>query len=228
MDYASTQPPAGWYPDPAGSGAERYWDGASWSHVTRASTRRENQVPGGLEPSVLAGWWARAGAIVVDAVLLAIPGYLLLQWLAPGAMEAISEWVRQVYLVTASGRTQLPPEPASAIEDLNRASLAMTAVAVLYRAFFVAWRGATPGKMLLRIQVIPVLEPTATRPDAVKALVRAVVQEVLAIGVLLPVALVSYLMPLFTARKQTLHDMVAGTIVVKKATQRSLGDDTVR
>ncbi|MFT3887316.1 MAG: RDD family protein [Arachnia sp.] len=29
------QPPAGWYPDPAGSDGERFWDGVAWSQATR-------------------------------------------------------------------------------------------------------------------------------------------------------------------------------------------------
>jgi hypothetical protein len=28
-------PPAGWYPDPAGSAGERYWDGAAWTERTQ-------------------------------------------------------------------------------------------------------------------------------------------------------------------------------------------------
>ena len=29
------QPPRGWYPDPSGSAAERYWDGTTWGNETR-------------------------------------------------------------------------------------------------------------------------------------------------------------------------------------------------
>lgn len=35
MSYTTAQPPAGWYPDPAGSGGERFWDGTAWSQATR-------------------------------------------------------------------------------------------------------------------------------------------------------------------------------------------------
>ncbi|HMR48962.1 MAG TPA: RDD family protein [Arachnia sp.] len=35
MSYTAAPPPAGWYPDPAGSGGERFWDGTAWSQATR-------------------------------------------------------------------------------------------------------------------------------------------------------------------------------------------------
>ncbi|MDO5066543.1 MAG: RDD family protein [Propionibacteriaceae bacterium] len=228
MEHTSPQPSAGWYPDPAGSGTERYWDGASWSPVTRPSTRLDFPAFGGMGEVRLAGWWARFAAVIIDGLVLAIPGYLLIQLLAPGALEAIVAWFEQVSLVLASGRSQLPPEPTAAMDALQRAGLAQAAMGMLYRAVFVAWRGATPGKMVLRIRVVPAQQPTLERPETLKAVMRAVVQEVLSMGLLAFVGLISYLMPLFTARKQTLHDMVAGTIVVKTPTHRSPGDPFVR
>jgi hypothetical protein len=34
---AHPHPPAGWYPDPAGTRAQRYWDGAAWTDQVSSS-----------------------------------------------------------------------------------------------------------------------------------------------------------------------------------------------
>ncbi|MDO5676465.1 MAG: RDD family protein [Propionibacteriaceae bacterium] len=46
MTNSAQQPPAGWYPDPAGSGGERFWDGVAWSQ----STRDQEVPPAAPEP----------------------------------------------------------------------------------------------------------------------------------------------------------------------------------
>lgn len=48
MTNAPQQPPAGWYPDPAGTDAERFWDGVAWSQATR--DRYEEQPPAPPQP----------------------------------------------------------------------------------------------------------------------------------------------------------------------------------
>lgn len=40
-------PPPGWYPDPSGSGQQRWWDGAQWGIV--ASSTTAPAVPGSLD-----------------------------------------------------------------------------------------------------------------------------------------------------------------------------------
>lgn len=222
MNHASSQPAPGWYPDPAGSGGERYWDGEGWSHVTRPASIPVNPIPmARVSTPVYASWWARVGAHLVDGLLLAVPAYLLINALAPGAYETVLAWLEQVTLHLQSGRTELPPEPTEAMEALARGGLATHILAVIYHTAFVAWRGASLGKMLLRIKVVPATEPEAAKPDLRRAFFRAGVMEVLSIGYLVLVGLVSFLLPLFTPQKQTLHDMVAGTVVIKNPTPRS-------
>lgn len=49
MTQNSSQPPAGWYPDPAGGDAERFWDGVAWSQSTR------DRQPAPVEPPAPGG-----------------------------------------------------------------------------------------------------------------------------------------------------------------------------
>lgn len=50
MTNSPQQPPAGWYPDPAGSGGERFWDGSAWSQSTRDQAAPQSAPSAGSAP----------------------------------------------------------------------------------------------------------------------------------------------------------------------------------
>lgn len=64
---APTHP--GWYPDPAGPGGRRYWDGYAWHDAIPAR-------PGPVTPKRKTGgharWWIVLGVVVAGLVILAV------------------------------------------------------------------------------------------------------------------------------------------------------------
>jgi len=230
MHYSAPQPSAGWYPDPAGSGDERYWDGASWSDVTRPDSRSAKPVDhGGLgiystitQPwtgARYASWGSRVAARILDGLILAIPSYLLIELLVPGLYESFEAWMYDLIKAAQAGKSYPGEIPMELLNSLTTAGIAVMVLGVLYRALFIAGFGATLGKMALRIYVTRTDDSSARTPGFVRALVRALADELIGYfsGILLFLpTLINYLMPLFTEKKQTLHDMMARTIVVKK------------
>ena len=229
MHYSAPQPSAGWYPDPAGTGDERYWDGTSWSDVTRPDSRSANPVGhggGGLYSTITrswagaryASWGSRVAARVLDGLILVIPSYLLIELLVPGLYERFEAWMNELVRAAQAGERYPGEVPTELVSSLTTAGIAVTVLGILYRVLLIAGFGATLGKMAMRIRVARADEPSARTPGFVRALRRTLVEELIgyfgAALVFLPV-LVNYLMPLFTEKKQTFHDMMAGTIVVK-------------
>ena len=80
-------------------------------------------------------------------------------------------------------------------------------VPMLYEVVFIGWRGQTPGKMVLGLRVIRM---DGGDVDYVKSFIRWIGK--IPSGLLLGIG---YIMAAFTENKRALHDMIAGTRVVR-------------
>lgn len=239
MSFSAESPPAGWYPDPAGSGGERYWDGGTWSQVTRpaggmsggyaspqqgqaaaaSSHTQGGYGPGygaavGRQPS-LAGFWWRVLASILDSLILWIP-LTLVQGLVLNeeVMNSFEAWLTEWLDRQIRGETALPPIPEPVLQAFWVALVVVMVVWIAYRTIMVALRGATLGQSITGLRVVPDGSPPQTIPSwgtsAVRAVTAVVFQQVPLLGLADPLTM------LFTAKKQTLHDMIARTVVTKK------------
>ena len=184
--------------------------------------QRRDVLPDG---DVLAEWWRRLLARILDALLV---GVLTLLVAIP--------WWGDVLRVMADFLDEATTGAGGAVdttrftEDLTAAlfpvSLVSLVVSLVYEVGFLAWRSATPGKMILGTIVRrtggagPIGLATALR--------RQVISVVTALMAFLPflnilASMINILDPawlLWDPRRQALHDKVADTLVVLRAPTR--------
>ena len=237
MSFSAEAPPAGWYPDPAGSGGERYWDGGTWSQVTRPAggmsggyAPQQGQATaspyagGGYGPGygaamprqpALAGFWWRVLASILDSVILWIPLSFVQSLVLGGEVQSAFEvWLTDWLDRQMRGETEIPPFPAPVLQAFVLAVVAFMIVLIAYRTIMVAVRGATLGQSITGLRVVPAGSPLGTIPSwgtsAVRAVTAVIFQQIPLLGLADPLTM------LFTAKKQTLHDIIARTVVIKK------------
>ncbi|MCC2592369.1 RDD family protein [Tessaracoccus sp. OS52] len=284
MSQSVNQPPAGWYPDPAGSGDERYWDGGSWSHVTRPAGGLNNgnqpdgylsgqasygqpdqqsqqsydqqpqqpygqqpygqqpygqqpygQQPYGQQPygqysypsagyggpgragygsGQLAGWWWRVLASIIDGVVFLIPQGVLQSLMLVEATRLLEGWLEEAMIATERNSTALPPIPPEVYSGYLAYGLVVALLVIAYRIVMVAQFGGTVGQLATGLRVVRDGDHSFSNvswgSSAVRGVLAVVLFQVPVLG------LVNALMPLFNGKKQTLHDMAAKTVVVKK------------
>lgn len=97
------------------------------------------------------------------------------------------------------------PEAAAGLAMLN-VVLAL-AIGFSYEAFFLAAKGATPGKMAMKIRVV--------RPDGSKISMGQAWGRTLGKQVSALILMIGYLMAFWDEEKRSLHDRMAGTRVIK-------------
>jgi len=138
-------------------------------------------------PPEYAGVWLRAGAYLIDILATMAPfGYL-----AAAVSPALSHFIYG------------PLVKEEQIKELAAAINSLLMIAYFAALEASAWKGSI-GKKVLSLEVVTT---AGERLRPVRAIIRAAVKVWLGIG---------FLLALFTAKKQALHDYAGETVVIKK------------
>ena len=148
-----------------------------------AQRLREGAVTGRF---VYGGFWIRALAAIIDAVLLLVPMLLL------GAVGAIGS---------------LSGDVTTSIAFSMMMNVVGMFLGALYEGFFVARFAATPGKMALRLKVVM---PDGGRVSFARAFGRYFAKVLNTFTLM-----IGYIMAAFDAEKRGLHDMICNTRVIR-------------
>ncbi len=153
-----------------------------------------------------AGFWMRFLALIIDGIIISIVrAFLILPFLA---MLGIS-FATGFENFDPENMEELIPFIATVIAAGAALALVSTIIWVLYGTFMESSKyQATVGKLALGLTVT---DMNGGKLDFSKALVRN-------LGKLLSnfIFLIGYIMAAFTEKKQGLHDIIAGTLVVQK------------
>ena len=66
--------PAGWYDNPDGWSAKRYWDGGQWTDDVQPDEAADSLI---ATTSVIAGFWRRSAAFILDSLILGVAGTVI-------------------------------------------------------------------------------------------------------------------------------------------------------
>jgi uncharacterized RDD family membrane protein YckC len=154
-----------------------------------------------------AEWWKRVVAAIIDALIIGIPGSILLSVLSIGTFNA----------------AKTVCDPNTGICTIEGGSgffvgwiisqLVFMAIAAGYQIYFNgSEKGQTVGKMAMKIQVRD--EATGGPIGYGKAGLRWLVGGILAVFTCGIGSLIDLLFPLWDPKKQTLHDKAANSVVV--------------
>ena len=151
-----------------------------------------NAQPAGPADIAYGGFWIRVVAYLIDGILLNIVFGII------GAIVGVS-------MIPVDPTNT---DPMAGMEHMGRFQLVALVVTWLYFALMESSpRGATVGKMVLGLRVV---DEQGNRISFARATGRFFAKFVSTI-----ILMIGYLMVAFTERKRGLHDMIAGTLVIK-------------
>jgi uncharacterized RDD family membrane protein YckC len=141
-----TRPPPGWYPDPSGQPALRWWDGTAWTaHLAQpqppiAPARLRAQIVTQAGPFELAGWWLRLAGYVIDSIVVGVPLFVI------GVIVGVTS------LATQSSVSD------TTVSLSTGAKVAVVAVSVVaevgYPLLFFRFRSQTVGMMAVGVRAV--------------------------------------------------------------------------
>ncbi len=198
--------------DRSGPGAARPAQPDTW-RAKDAPGAKHRHTPDG---EVLAGWWQRAGALIIDHLLTTLVGGLV-------AFPWTLQWIRAYsdFFTAWGGVGPMPELPAEVLNPPWQIFVVTVIVYATYEIGMTVWRGQTVGKIVTGIRVRR--GTSAGPPDLGVSANRFVVKSVYVIlstapllgAIALLFTIVDYLWPLRDPASRALHDKVGSTYVVR-------------
>ncbi len=160
-----------------------------------------------MESSNYAGFWLRFVAVIIDGIIIGILQSVVIMPIL--AMLGFGVASSQGF----DFENMSEDDVLGMVAAFTAAASAMMTVSFVIRTLYFTLMEsskyqATLGKMALGLKVT---DTNGNKLDLVKALIRQLSKIIS--GMIL---LIGYIMAGFTEKKQALHDMIAGTLVVKK------------
>ncbi len=151
-----------------------------------------------------AGFWKRVGAYILDAIILYLPNLLIMKMMGGDAAQAT---MKQALLAAPGDPQAMMAAYEHFYSTMGVAMVITTVLAWLYFAYCEssAWQ-ATVGKLALGIRVTDLQGKRISFPRALGRY-PAKLLSMITLGI-------GFLMVAWTQRKQGLHDLIAGTLVL--------------
>ena len=158
--------------------------------------------PAAMETARYGGFWIRFVALLIDGLLLSVAQALI-----------IAPFMAAIGFAASNPELMTPEDGMAAFSAMMGAMGIVQAVSLvmgwLYFALMQSSKHqATLGKMALGLKVV---DSEGNRLSFAKASIRYIGKFVSGI-----ILLIGYIIAAFNPRKQALHDMIAGTYVIKK------------
>lgn len=152
-------------------------------------------------PLKYAGFWVRAGAKIIDHFIVSLVVAVMAAALGIGQTadmpQTLGEFIR--VLQDQEALTRL-------MSELIAVNRLMFLVNLLYTCVFLAWKEATPGKMILGLKVV--------RGDGSRIGILRIVARFFAEALNQTLFCIGYLTVLFDEQKRTMHDFICDTRVI--------------
>lgn len=202
MSNTGSMPP-GWYPaagDPPGT--QRWWDGTGWVGDPVVAGGAPAPYPYGARPVEYAGWWRRFGAVFLDGLIVGVPTQILHAifrvTIAPTELRRCPSGVGLCERVTPG---------AELVWSLVSIAIALL-VGWFYYAAMISRTGQTLGKRACGVRVVRAgTGELCSQP-------RAFGRNFASILSALPCFL-GFLWPLWDPHKQSFHDKICDTVVIR-------------
>ncbi|WP_345991712.1 RDD family protein [Sulfurimonas sp. HSL-1716] len=160
-----------------------------------------------------AGFWVRFTASFLDTLFLALPVAVVIYFLSDGNWFDLSLYKQNmIYAMNGNAQAALAHQPKTSFSWELVFEISVLVVTIV---FWRSWRGATPGKKIVKIKIVD----AKTFDDITnkQAITRSLGYVISTIPFLL-----GFLMVAFRKDKRAFHDLLAGTAVIYDEDERKI------